>query len=457
MRSLGVHLTPGSATGLSLPAGGGSVPVGSTSDPSGRVSGEPDSCLAELLARNAGAVDDVVVDVGRVIDGWLSEPRLSRLARVVAVRIAPASDAIRTPFIGWPPRVASAVDGGFVAVRGGVDMYGRSGGELDRALLDRAVVMARDGDADAICISANGALLDPEPELQAAEHILSQRDPPRVVMSHVIGGRRFLERERATLVSGAMMAGVEDLLDRLTDIVRRHRVSLALAGADGSRLTLQDARSRPASLFGTTKALVAQGAAALAGVDSATVVVWMPHSVRLLTLDRGTLRARQVRTASALSGMRLTQRHAAQAKLIGAAIPADAIRASAAHPVMVVSPRPRGANAPPEFQSFIRSIQVRPEDVIHVSAPMDELAAVGAAVALPQCEIERFAIIEGEDGAVKARRENLRVAQGRVIGEVGGQFSSHTVIDQCQPLSFLDSGPFLVHTMVVGRPLREEP
>jgi hypothetical protein len=337
-------------------------------------------------------------------------------------------------------------------MQGGVDMHGGSVGPLDQSRLDLALELAREGRSDTISIAATGALLDPRPELEAAEYLMTRPDPPRVVMAHLNGGRRFFERERATLVSAALMSSVETFLDAVTDATDAHRVTLAVAGADGARLTGQDARSMPSAMFGTTTALAAQGAAVRAGVDSATILVWTPREVRVLSMDDGILRARRIRSASALSRMRLAQRHAGQARWMGPSVPGGAAEPNGGRPMIAVGPADHQGGPTPEFESLAATLRTQRPDLRVVVAPVDELAALGAAVSLPQCEIERFSILDGADDVAGARRENLRVAQGKVLGTNPGEYFSETILDQCQPVSFLDTGTFLVHTAVVGRP-----
>jgi hypothetical protein len=205
MTTLGLHVNPSE-----IALGFGPGPHGAQRSGSSPLPREPeDACLAghlaELLQEGWDGIHDVSLDLGSLIDGWLHSDAPKRLSRVTVVRISPSIHTIQAPFDAWPVRIREVIDGGWLHVRGGVDLHGGTGPALDLSTLDRAIEHAERAGSSAICLSSVGALLDPSWETAAAEHLMRRAPSLPIVMAHEVGGRRFHERETAALLNAALL------------------------------------------------------------------------------------------------------------------------------------------------------------------------------------------------------------------------------------------------------------
>jgi hypothetical protein len=414
--------------------------------------------LGDVLAEGPD-VADVVIDIGGTLAACLTPASATPLGRVTSLRISPSRTTIRPPMAGWPDHLTGRVDGGTVHMAGGTDLNGGRPVPLDHAVVDEVVRRADAARSDSFAVVAVGALLDEETELQVADHLVRQSGRP-VVLSHQIGGLRFIEREASTILNAALLAPSAIIFDLVLRAVQRlaprSRQSFLLA--DGSRLGREESRVFPVRALGTRAAALAQGAAALCGVRDAIVVVWTPQRTDLLTIEGGCLRTEPLRRLPALlPGVQLSQRHAARVALsrevLSDAIAPDLVRADLA---LILVPAmfdwepaswPEQASA--AFDEFAADLGQRFPALHVVREPSGELAAVGALAAHPQSEVVKFAVIEGADEFESARQGTRTVAQGRVLA-TDPRVTLRTVTDTVAPLSFLESGPVLMRVHVDG-------
>ncbi len=446
----------GAVITLGVHVAGTDLAVGVVGDGGARTARVPHGTGVAAASDRVGVAEgdlrDLSLDLGSVLDGWLSEEEPDRLDRVTLVRISPRARSIESPFDAWPARLRRVVDGGWFHTPGGTDLHGGTGPRPDPIVLDRALEHAHDVGARAVCVSATGALLDPSWETAAAELLMSAGSALPIVMAHEMGGRRFLEREAAAVLNAALLRAVETTLDEALAGLGAGGPRLALVRADGSRTSELEGRSLPVQLFGTRIAAAAQGAAAVVGESTAFVLVWSPHERRLLSLEEGILRARHLRSSSTLSGMQLSQRHAAQSRVTGP--PDHLVTQDLVGPRPVVVLRadvPGHRDDDLEFDRFAAGIQRSVSQAHVVDSTLPELAALGAATALPQSEVLRYAVVTDRDDVRREQRAARRVAQGRVLAAADWPVDLVTLSEYYSPLSFLPSGPVLVRSHVVGR------
>lgn len=412
----------------------------------------PADALARLL-HTCSDVDHVVLDIGAVVDDWLAVG--APLGAVTVLRVTPSANTVAEPFGGWPDHLRTRVDGGWVNHTGGVDLHGGRVIASDSSALSKALALAAGNESVAVCVSAMGALVDPEVEHHVAEQLLREAPHQRVVLANEAGGRRYLEREQAAILSACLGPATSTLLDDLQAVADRAGVTVSLSGADGGRLAIEDGRSMPSRLIGSANALVAQGAAAVAGVDSAVVLLVDQGRVRLLNLEEGVLRARSLRRSAGMGGLAFAQRHATQSALGGPAVAALTRDLVDERPVVLarVGAYVAGTDLDEKVQNLVAPLP----DAYVVSEPAAVLAALGARASLPQCELVRYAVVSGPEEVEQIRRMVRRLAQGRVLGASAGPVELRTKADHYSALSFLTEGPVLVLTHVVGYPAQEAP
>lgn len=412
-----------------------------------------------LLDRWPTSPTSVVFDVDPIVAGWVGAA--PQLGRVTVVRIAPSAASISAPFDGWPAHLRASVDGGWVHVTGGIDLHGWRHPDADTTTLDRAIdtaiASARRGRCAAICVSGMGALLDPDVEHAIAERLVRRCPQQQVVVAHEAGGRRFIERERAAILNAALGPAMSALADALESAVGP-AARVGYAGADGARCSAQEARAQPIRLLGTGNALVAQGAAAQVRTSNAVVLVWSPETVRLLAVEDGVLRTRRLRRARLLARMGISQRHATQSRVMHPATQALAPDLVGGRPVVLARAlddvaevsdlgevEARFARFADELQRRLPEARVLPDDP-------ETLAALGAAAALPQSEVLRYAVADSPEQVAASRRVVRHLAQGQVLAAAEGAVDLHTYANHYTPLSFLDFGPMLLRAHVVGVP-----
>lgn len=415
--------------------------------------------LAEVRSASPGGdVSDVVFDLGPALARSLSPGSGSRVGRVTAIRISPSPVSIQLPFASWPRGVRVLVDGGVVHMVGGTDLHGGQPLPLDNSALDAALRLADKAGSDSISVAAVGALMDPDTEFAAAEYLVRHAAGRQVVLSHEVGGLRFLERENSAILNAALLVPVEDLLDKLQSCVS-HPVHShhSFLRADGSRVGREEARAFPTHLVGTEGASLAQGAATFAGVDTAVVLEWEPDRVRLLTLEQGFLRTGHLRHLRPLPGVQFSQRHAAQASLPGVisdkSMSGDLLQGQHA---LVVAAADFGQQQvwstehAQAFEVYGATVRSQYPQAHLVRQSSDVLSALGAAVALPQSEVIRYAVVDGVEDLEEKKGTVRHIAQGRVLSAQGAPITLRTLSEQATPVSFLLSGPVLLRVQVVG-------
>lgn len=412
--------------------------------------------LAAALDEMQPAPSRVVADIGPVLDHWVTQlspggASPSPIGKVTVVRVSPTPVTVATPFDGWPERLGHQVDGGWVHLAGGVDLHGGRVIPEDTSAIDDAIRLAERRGSAAICVSGMGALLDSEVEHRVAEHLLRAAPGCRVVLAHETGGRRFLEREKSAILAASLLPATSALLDDLETGAARAGCSLSLVGADGARLGVEDARALPTRLLGSTNGLVAQGAAAVAGVPTAVIVVWVGDHARLLTIEQGVLRARTMRRSARLGDLRFSQRHAVESILKGPAVAALTRDLVDDRPV-VLTQVPTDHDAADGFQALTSTLAAQLPHAHMVRQEAATLAALGARASLPQSEIVRYAVVSGRDEVEQVRHFLLQIAQGRVLAAADGPVELRTIADHYSPLSFLTAGPVLLRAHVVGFP-----
>lgn len=443
-----------------------------------------DQSVEQVLAglsqqADADPVRGAVIDVGPVLDAVLQSGSEVRLDRVTTVRISPTPLPEQEPMQRWPSGLRAKVDGGWVHMPGGTDLMGRAPYPLDTAALDNAVRMADDHESDVLAVAAVGSVLDPGPEFAAAEYLVRRTDRP-IVLSHELGGRRFIERENATILTSALRGPASRLLEVVgSGLARVPREAQCALRTDGSRIGREEAALFPLALVDTTPAALAQGAAALTGTDSALVVVWGARRSRLLTLESGTLRAGYFRSLHQLPGVQLSLRHAARPSL-SETLPGDhladdllaggqrVLLVSGATDPRVPEPRPgddgalledapAGGDRLGDFADYAAEFQRRVPETVVIERPLEQLCALGAAAARVQSEVIRFAVVEDADDLHAHRRVARELARGRMLSAGVEPSNQVTTVDQASPLSFLNSGPVLLRVQVVEEPTGATP
>jgi hypothetical protein len=373
------------------------------------------------------------------------------MGKVTVVRVSPSRETVATPFDGWPGHLGPRVDGGWVHLPGGVDLHGGRLVHPGAPTIDKAIRLAKQRGSAAICVSAMGALLDSEVEYLVAERLLRAAPELRVVLAHETGGRRFLEREKSAVLAAALLPATSTLLNNLEAATERAGSGLSLVGADGARLAIEDARAVPTRLLGSRNSLVAQGAAALAGVPTAVILVWAGDHARLLTMEQGVLRTRMMRRSAHLGDLRFSQRHAVQSILAGPAVAALTRDLVDDRPIVLTNVGPPGG-ADGGFEELTSSLMAQLPEAHLVTEDPRVLAALGARASLPQSEIVRYAVVSGSDEIEQVRHFLLQIAQGRVLAAADGPVELRTMADHYSPLSFLTTGPVLLRAHVVGFP-----
>lgn len=411
-----------------------------------------------LLPAEVPRASDLVIDIGPLLATVLAER--GPLSKVTAVRISPSEVSIRQPTVGWPEHLVARVDGGRVHVRGGTDMAGDQPIPLDLRRLDEAVRLAERTGAEAFAIAATGALLNPEIEFQAADHLVRHGGGRPVILSHEIGGLRYIERECATILNASLLRPAADLFDLVLDSVRmsRPRSRRFFLLADGSCLGREEARTFPIRAVGTSSAAIAQGAAAVSGVDSAVILGWDRDRTHLMTLDDGCLRTSPLRQLPRLlPGLQLAQRNAARVTLDQNLV-ADAIAPdleNSDRPVILVhaiQARTDDVQAAADLDRFAVAVQElsnRFDGVTVIQQPADVLAAAGAAAARPQVEVLKFAVVADSQGLLDERRAARSLAQTRLLS-IDPRTQPRLLVDQVAPLSFLERGPVLLRVHAAG-------
>jgi hypothetical protein len=396
------------------------------------------------------------VDVSPILDEWVTDARTHEwpkppVGRVTVVRVSPTRATVATPFDGWPAQLCSRLDGGWVHLPGGVDLHGGRVIPTDTSAIDEAIRMAEQRGSAAICVSAMGALLDSEVEYRVGEHLLRTAPERRVVLAHETGGRRFLEREKSAVLAAGLLPATSGLLDELESAIGSTGAMLSLVGADGARLAIEDARAVPTRLLAGTNSLVAQGAAALAGVRTAVILVWVGDHARLLTLEEGVLRTAMMRRSAHFGDLRFSQRHAVESIVAGPAVAALTRDLVDDRPIVLTSVAV-GDEAVAGFDALTSALTAQLSEAHVVTEDSRVLAALGAAASLPQSEIVRYAVVSGRDEVEQVRHFLLQIAQGRVLAAADGPVELRTLADHYSPLSFLTTGPVLLRAHVVGLP-----
>lgn len=486
---LGVHLAPESAALGCLPgsaAGGPDIPQacleadlsGSIATPAWDHSVTRHLIeLSEQARRNQ--LHGAVLDIGPVLDAVLHPDSCVRLDRVTTVRISPRFLSEEEPMLRWPSMLRTKLDGGWVHLTGGTDLMGRAPYSLDKTVLDHAVRIAEAHDSDVLAVAAVGALLDPGPEIAAAEYLVRRTDRP-IVLSHELGGRRFIERENATILTSSLRGPASRLLEVVSaGLPRVPREAQWALRADGSRIGREEASLFPLALVDTTLAALAQGAAAAVDMNSALVVVWGAGRPRLLTLESGILRAGHFRSLPQLPGVQLSLRHAARPSvsdtLPGQHLTSDLL-ARGQQVLLVpgttmppVGKRSLGDGASTEgcavvgsdelasFTDYATEFQRQVPNAVVIDRPVEQLCALGAAAARVQTEVVRLAVVEDAEGLQAHRRVARELARGRMLSAGVAPTDQVTTVDQASPLSFLNSGPVLLRVQVVERPVELAP
>ena len=385
----------------------------------------------------------------------LTEDTTTPVERVTSIRISPSAASVAQPGDEWPDYLRRHLDGGHVHLPGGVDMMGDQPIRLQESALDDALRLADSTNSSAFSVAAVGALLDPSLELRAADYLVRHGGGRPVVLSQEIGGLRFIARERASILNAGLLAPGSRALDAATDAVREVRPTPrdSFILADGSKVGREQARAAPLHLVGASWAAIAQGAAALAGLATATVLCWTPGGVHVLNMLDGVLRS--VPTSRVIgedTGPLLNRRSAAR------------ISVSSGEVVDAVAPRELGTGQPllmvradlggdrdrlTEFRAAAEGLCARLDQLTVLDRPAAELAALGASAALPQAEVVRLCVVDRADDVEAQRRAAISLAQTRVL-TVEPSARICTMADVASALSYVQSGPVLIRTHVAG-------
>jgi hypothetical protein len=377
---------------------------------------------------------------------WRGWP--GRLARVAAVRLGAATTSV-PPLALWPEEIRDRVAVASTCLSGGAMLDGSDYEPLDiEGLLAFARRIA--GTVGAVAITGVFSSVTPRHELAAADVLREELgSSTAILLSHEFGGLGLVERENATVLQAALTVPAAQEAGMLLNAVTHLGMPGAevfLARSDGTIATLDHAATHPLSLLGATDATAAIGAAYLAGVRDALVV--------LTTVD-GSARA-----VCALTGgrPRMTVGHTRVAGVpTGLSVPALALVHESIDDAL-----DRAKDAPgdlplviagPGARVFAKSLPRRPGGVVEVLCPegTDAAAAVGAAAAPVRGEARRIVPL-GSHRLAEIRAAVRESARASAMRAGADPATVEVISAEEKPLAYLSEPTVVMRVRAAGPP-----
>ncbi|WP_028921046.1 hydantoinase/oxoprolinase N-terminal domain-containing protein [Pseudonocardia acaciae] len=387
--------------------------------------GDEAAAVERALAGLCDGIDDGIgdgIDVVTVATGALREALYepAELAKVAVIRLAQAGGTILPPLSGWPDPVKTAAHAASATLPGGHDLSGRELAPLDPDAIRRFVERA--GVTD-VAVCAVGSCAFPDHELTVAELLRREFPELHLTLSHELGGLGTRDRENTAVLNAAVRPRAQRLIDAVEAAGSRLGVATTFVGSDGAMVSAEYLRRLPAVALAGDWAAVCVGAAALTGLDRATVVELRSGRARVgLMVDRRPARPTAPRSVCAI---RVGTAIPEFAEVAGP-LPGDA-------PTIVVGEHPEQGWRPPS------------ENVRHPPGH-DLAAAIGAAASQPGTSVERLVTADGAgelERAVAALRDE---ALARVVGAGADAATARIDDERVTPLSYLPRG---VHHIVI--------
>jgi hydantoinase/oxoprolinase-like protein len=391
------------------------------------------SAIERALAGLCDGIEVVTVATGAVHDA-LAEP--GGLAKVAVLRLAQAGGTILPPLSGWPGSLRSAVHAASATLPGGHDLSGRELAALDPDAVRRFVDGAGVRD---VVVCAVGSCAFPDHELAVAELLRREFPGLNLTLSHELGGLGTRDRENSAVLNAAVRPRAERLIDAMEHAGRGLGALTTFVGSDGSMVSAEYLRRLPAVALAGDWAAVCGGAAALTGLDRATVVEMRADRTRV-----GLMVGRRPARPSAPQSVCAIRVGTGVPQIVEVAGPTVTAAAAAA-------PGPLASDAPlialADDPEWVAQLGRRPPAEQPRHPPEHRLAAaIGAAASQPGASVERLVLADGAgelERAVAALRDE---ALARVVG-AGADVATARIDDvRVTPVSYLPRG---VHHIVI--------
>lgn len=216
-------------------------------------------------------IDAVMIGTTHFINALVEA---ERLAPTAAIRLGlPATKGL-PPFVGWPERLRSAVDGRSYLCHGGHEFDGREISPLDHAEIRRAVDDAASHGVRSFSVSSVFSPVNSEFEREAASIIESEVPDAAISLSHEIGRVGLLERENATIINASLRQLSVEICSSLKESLKAIGITapLYLSQNDGTLMDVDYARRYPVATFASGPTNSMRGAAFLSGLEDCMVV-----------------------------------------------------------------------------------------------------------------------------------------------------------------------------------------
>jgi N-methylhydantoinase A/oxoprolinase/acetone carboxylase beta subunit len=243
--------------------------VPTTPDITGGVASAIDTVLA-TPGVEPGRISHVMLGTTHATNAVLERRNLRRVA---VLRLGgPATLSIR-PMFGWPAELAGTVSVGAAVVDGGIEFDGQDLSPLDTDAIARFLGQVGD-QAEGIAITSVFAPVSPRHELEAADVVKRELGEIHVSLSHEIGSIGLLERENATILTGALAGVARDVARAMREALTAHGLQPVtyFAQNDGTLMGLDQALRYPVLTIGSGPANSVRGAAFLTGISDSLVV-----------------------------------------------------------------------------------------------------------------------------------------------------------------------------------------
>ncbi|MEV4318889.1 hypothetical protein [Actinocrispum sp. NPDC049592] len=388
------------------------------------------------------ALDELPAEAGY----WRGWP--GRLARVAAVRLGAATTSV-PPLALWPVEMRKRVAVASTCLSGGAML---DGGDYEPLDIEGLLAFARKiaGTVGAVAITGVFSSVTPRHELAAADVLREELgSATAILLSHEFGGLGLVERENATVLQAALTVPAAEEAGMLLTAVTHlgmPNAEVFLARGDGTIATLDNAVTHPLSILGGMDATAAMGAASLAGVQDALVVLTTPdgaaRAVCSLTGGRPRMTVGHTKVAGVPTGLSVPAVVPVYESLEEALDRAK--DAPGDLPLIVSGP---GAKA------FAKSLPRKPNGVLDVVCPPDTeaAAAVGAAAAPVSGEARRIVPLGSPhlDEIRAAVREAARASAMRAGADPAGV--EVISVDE-KPLAYLSEPTVVLRVRAAGPP-----
>jgi N-methylhydantoinase A/oxoprolinase/acetone carboxylase beta subunit len=227
--------------------------------------------LHEISALPLQQIDAVMIGTTHFVNALVEA---KHLAPTAAIRIGLPATSGLPPFVGWPERLRTAMNGQGWLVAGGHEYDGRRISEFSAQEFLEAVDKAATNGARSLAISSVFSPVKPELELEAAELVAQNYPELTVSLSHEVGRIGLLERENATIINAALRELADTICDGLGATLKELGIhgQLFLSQNDGTLMDVDYARRYPVSTFASGPTNSMRGAAFLSGRKDCIVV-----------------------------------------------------------------------------------------------------------------------------------------------------------------------------------------